>query len=209
MKITKFVHSCLLVELPDRTVLFDPGFMAAEMIDLGKLTYLDDIMITHEHGDHFSIDLIKKLVERFPNVRITAPPSVVDQLNDAGVRASSDAPDDVVFFESPHESVEPLFATPTEQGYHFHDTLTHPGDSHSFTETKAVLALPITAPWGTVMNAVKLAIKLKPKYVVPIHDWHWRDEVRQGMYDGIAPILEKEGIHFVSPVNGEAFTLDV
>lgn len=112
MKITKFVHSCLLVEMPDRTVLFDPGFMAKEMIDIEKLAYLDDIFITHEHGDHFSIDLIKKLVERFPNVRITAPPSVVQQLNDAAIRGSSEAPEGSEVFEAPHEHVEPLFITP-------------------------------------------------------------------------------------------------
>ena len=208
MKITKIVHSCLLVEMPNRTVLFDPGFMSEPLLDVDSLSYLDDIFITHEHGDHFSLPLVKKLVERFPKVRITAPPSVVAQLNDAAVRGSSEAPADVELFTSPHESVEPLFTTPEEQGYHYLGLLTHPGDSHSFSETKSILALPITAPWGTVMNAVKLALALKPQYVIPIHDWHWRDEARLGVYDSVADILAKEGIHFVKAVNGEPFTLD-
>ena len=209
MKITKIVHSCLLVEMPDRTVLFDPGFMSEPLLDVDSLSYLDDILITHEHGDHFYLPLIKKLVERFPNVRITAPPSVVVQLQDAALRGTSEAPEGVELLESPHESVEPLFPTPEETGYHYLGLLTHPGDSHSFTETKDIMALPITAPWGTVMNALKLAITLKPKYVVPIHDWHWRDEARTGVYENVANVLEKEGIHFIKAVNGEAFTIDV
>jgi L-ascorbate metabolism protein UlaG (beta-lactamase superfamily) len=208
MKITKIVHSCLLVETPDRTALFDPGFMSEPLLDVEKLTYLDDIFITHEHGDHFYLPLVKKLVERFPNVRITAPPSVVVQLQDAAVRGTSEAPTGVQLFESPHESVEPLFSTPEETGYHYLDLLTHPGDSHSFTETKSILALPVTAPWGTVMNAAKLAVSLKPKHVIPIHDWHWRDEVRTGMHESLAEYFEGKGIHFVKAVNGEAFTLD-
>ena len=62
MKITKFVHSCLLVEMPapiSRTALFDPGVWST--VDVNKLEYLDDIIITHEHGDHFDPELVKKL----------------------------------------------------------------------------------------------------------------------------------------------------
>ena len=208
MKITKFVHSCLLVEMPDRTALFDPGMMSEASLDVSNLTYLDDIFITHEHGDHVSIPLIKKLVEKFPNVRVTAPPSVVDQLQSEAVRASSEAPDGVEVMESPHEHVEPLFPTPDEFGYHYLDKLTHPGDSHSFNETKSILALPVTAPWGATVDAINLALRLKPDYVIPIHDWHWSDGAREAMYENIAGVLDKEDITFVKTVNGEAFTID-
>ena len=209
MKITKYSHSCLLVELPDRTVLFDPGVMSAKLLDISKLTYLDDIVVTHEHNDHMSIDLIKKLVERFPDVRITAPQAVVNILHDNAIRASEDAAPEIVPFSAPHEHVEPLFPTPEASGYHYADMLTHPGDSHSFTETMPILALPVTAPWGATVKAINLAIALKPKAVIPIHDWHWSDEARAGMYDRIAEALKKEGIDFIKPVNGEPFTIEV
>jgi len=112
-------------------------------------------------------------------------------------------------FDSPHESVAPLFPQPEEIGVHYLDALTHPGDSHSFSETKQILALPITAPWGATVNAVNLAVKLKPKYVIPIHDWHWRDEARENMYGLIEEALAKHGITFLKVKNGEPFTLDV
>jgi L-ascorbate metabolism protein UlaG (beta-lactamase superfamily) len=208
MKITKFVHSCLLVETPERAVLFDPGFMSEGLIDIDSMERLDDVLITHEHGDHFYLPVIKRLVEKFPDVRITAPQSVVTDLNNVGIKADSEATEGVAKFVSPHESVEPLFSTPEEHGYHFQDKLTHPGDSHHFDETKAILALPITAPWGSVMNAAKLAVALKPQHVIPIHDWHWRDEVRTGMYDSLAEFFDGQGIHFVKAVNGEPFTIE-
>jgi L-ascorbate metabolism protein UlaG (beta-lactamase superfamily) len=87
--------------------------------------------------------------------------------------------------------------------------LSHPGDSHSFTETKQILALPITAPWGATIKGVNLAIKLKPKYVIPIHDWHWSEDARHGMYDGIEKAFANEDITFFRPETGEAMDIPI
>lgn len=209
MKITKLVHSCLLVEMPDRTALFDPGMMSEPMVNVDSLEYLDDILITHSHGDHMSVPLIKKLQAKFPDVRITAPPDAVEQLGAEGIKAGSEPPEGVTFFDAPHEEVEPMFPKPPEIGYHYLDKLSHPGDSHTFTESKAILALPVTAPWGATVKAVNLAHGLKPKYVLPIHDWHWNDEARAMTYDGLERLFSQAGITFVKLENGVAVNLDV
>jgi L-ascorbate metabolism protein UlaG (beta-lactamase superfamily) len=212
MKITKLEHSCLLVEMPapvNRTAIFDPGSMSEPYVDIDSLEYLDDIFITHIHGDHFHMPLIKKLVEKFPQVRITAPKGVVDELSKEGIKANSEAPEGVVFFDAPHEDVEPLFPRPEEIGYHYLDKLSHPGDSHHFTETKAVLALPTTAPWGSLVNAVNLALKLQPKYIIPIHDWHWKDEAKASTYANLEKLFGSKGITFCNVKNGEPIVLDV
>lgn len=210
MKITKLVHSCLLVEMPEpvnRTVLFDPGMMST--VDVDSLQYLDDIVITHEHGDHKDIGLLKKLVAKFPDVRITTTDEVVKQLEAEGIKASVTPPEGIVLFDSPHEGVAPLFNPPEETGFHYLDKLTHPGDSHSFKETKEILALPVQAPWGSSLNAVKLGLALKPKYILPIHDWHWRDEAREQMYGRFEQVFAEEGVTFLKLVNGEPVVLDV
>jgi L-ascorbate metabolism protein UlaG (beta-lactamase superfamily) len=211
MKITKLVHSCLLVEMPapvDRTVLFDPGEMS--MVDVDRLVYLDDIIITHGHSDHFDLNLVKRLVTKFPDVHITAPDEVVEVLDKESIAATSAASDGIALFDSPHEFGAPMLPKPPQEiGVHYLDKLSHPGDSHSFTETKAVLALPVQAPWGSTMRAVELASQLKPKVIIPVHDWHWRDEARQGMYDRLEQLFAGQGIQFIKPVNGEPFVLDV
>lgn len=197
MRVTKFVHSCLLVETPERTALFDPGGFSQAALDLGRLERLDDIFITHEHGDHFSPELVQRLVGKFPKVRITTTPPVVKQLAAAGIPASPRPADGSALFNSPHEDVSPLFSQPPEQiGIHYLGLLSHPGDSHSFTETKPVLALPVTAPWGSAIRAYQLAFQLKPRHVLPIHDWHWRDEARAASYDQFERILGVQGITF-------------
>lgn len=212
MKITKLVHSCLLVEMPEpvnRTALFDPGTMST--VDVDSLEYLDDIFITHGHGDHFDPELIKELVGKFPDVRITAPPEVVDQLKEQGIAAGVTAPEGVSFFDSPHEVIRPFFPSdpPQEIGVHYLDMLSHPGDSHSFKETKDILALPVQAPWGSSNDAVKLGLELKPKYIIPIHDWHWSDQARESSYQNMEKVFGDAGITFIKPMNGEPFVLEV
>lgn len=209
MKITKFVHSCLLVETPDRVAVFDPGVMSYEAFDMSRLIKLDDIFITHIHGDHVHVPFVKELVTKFPNARITTTQEVVNHLKAEGIQAQSQPIEGVTFFDAPHENVEPLYPQPQENGIHYLDTLTDPGDSHSFSETKAILALPITAPWGSAITALNLALKLKPKFVVPIHDWHWRDEAREEIYDGFSEIMSKAGITLYKPVTGEIIDIPI
>lgn len=208
MKITKFVHSCLLVETPERVALFDPGTYSEPALDVSKIDRLDDIFITHEHADHCSIDLIKQLVEKFPDVRITSTPDVVAQLAKENIKASDQAPEGVAFFEAPHESVAPN-PTPQNIGIHYLDKLSDPGDSHSFNETKTILALPITAPWGTSDRALELVLELKPKYVLPIHDWHWDEATRASSYNNFERILGEQDITFYKLQTGQPVEIDI
>lgn len=212
MKITKLGHSCLLVEMPDpvgRTALFDPGVYSDVIVE--TLLFLDDIIITHIHSDHFNLELVKRLVSRFPAVRITAPVEVVERLNVEGIAATSATGQGVMPFESPHEPISPLlpYDPPQEIGVHYLDTLTHPGDSHSFSETKAILALPVQAPWGSTNAAVKLALELKPQYVIPIHDWHWNDKARAGMYASMERVFSQNGITWIGPDDGQPFEINI
>jgi L-ascorbate metabolism protein UlaG (beta-lactamase superfamily) len=209
MRITKFIHACLLVETPDRTALFDPGTMSAEALDVSKLKQLNDIFITHVHADHCDPELIKQLVAKFPEVRITGTPETVAKLAETGIIAGDQPPKGVTFFDSPHESVKPLFDPPQEIGIHYLDTLSDPGDSHSFHETKAILALPMTGPWGSSIKALNLALELKPQHVVPIHDWHWTDAAREQSYDKFESVLGEQGITFHKLQTGQPIQIDL
>jgi hypothetical protein len=142
-------------------------------------------------------------------VRITGPGEVVGALKKEGILATSEAFDGVAFFASPHEEVSPMFPQPEQIGVRYLDRLSHPGDSHNFSDTAPVLALPVTAPWGSTVRAVRLAIDLAPEHIIPIHDWHWKDEARQQAYDNLEKVFAKHGITFHKMVNGEPVVLDV
>ena len=208
MRVTKFVHSCLLVETPERVGLFDPGAYSRPVFDINKVDKLDDILITHVHGDHCDIEFIKELVNKFPSVRVTSTNEVVNLLKNEGITAQASESEGIEFFDSPHEDARPLkFEQPEEVGIHYLGTLSHPGDSHSFNETKEVLALPITAPWGSSVKAIRLAFSLKPKFVIPIHDWHWSEEARKQSYNRYEKILAQENITMFKPETGQ--TIDI
>jgi L-ascorbate metabolism protein UlaG (beta-lactamase superfamily) len=210
MKITKLGHSCLLVEMPDRTALFDPGNWSE--INVDSLQWLDDIFVTHKHPDHMDVDVIGQLQEKFPDARITAAPDAAEELTAAGVQhVQTTPPEGVRFFESPHEAIRPFMDTdpPDEIGVHYLEQLTHPGDSHSFKETMPVLALPVQAPWGSLVDAVRLGLTLKPKYIIPIHDWHWNDQARRSQYDRMKKLFANDGIEFLDLENGEPVIVKV
>jgi L-ascorbate metabolism protein UlaG (beta-lactamase superfamily) len=182
--------------------------MSAQALRIDSLQRLDDIIITHEHGDHCDIETIKTLVHKFPDVRITSTPDVVAKLKERGIAAGSEASKGIQFFDSPHENVQPMSNSPQQVGVHYLDLLSDPGDSHSFTETKQILALPVTAPWGTSVRAINLALRLKPKHVLPIHDWHWSDEARKQSYDRFEHILGPQGITFHKLETGKPITIE-
>lgn len=72
--------------------------------------------------------------------------------------------------------------------------LTHPGDSLKFDKSLDVLALPIQASWVSMVASVEKAAQVKPKIVIPIHDWHWKDSARKKMYDMAKNYLAEKGV---------------
>lgn len=212
MKLTKFGHSCVLIETESngkpRAAIFDPGVWSN--IALDSMLTLDDVFISHGHPDHIDVAKLKAIVAKFPEVRITAPTEVVVMLQQEGFAHASDvAPAGSSFFVSPHEGHLPFMEPPEEIGIHFMNQYSHPGDSHSFRETMPVLGLPVQAPWGSMMEAVDLALKLRPQYIMPLHDWHWREEARTWAYDRMEQLFKDNGITFLRPVDGQTIEVNV
>ncbi len=72
-----------------------------------------------------------------------------------------------------------------------------------------MLALPLTAPWGSANRAINLALELKPQHVLPIHDWHWNDQARASTYDLFERILGEQGITFHKLETGQPVELTI
>ena len=207
MKITKYIHSCLLVEEKGKRVLFDPGTYATEgnALDVEYMEQLDFLLLTHEHQDHLDISFVKNLAEKFPNLQIVGNSSVVKFLEKGGVRASAIENEFISMKPAPHEPLLPNQAVPENTLFTIWRRLTHPGDSFNFQETAEILALPIQAPWGSFVQAMEKAVSLKPKLVIPIHDWHWNNEARKNLYERARSFLKRHGIDFAALEAGQMF----
>lgn len=210
MRITKFVHSCLLVEQDDRIGIIDPGVFSWEsgLFDSTRLTRLDEIMITHEHPDHMHLPFINSLLLQFPKAQIVTNPRAAAILREAGIKnIITQSTETAQLFDAPHEPLAPLSPTPANSGVHYLGRLSHPGDSHHFNETREILALPVTAPWGTLPRAAELGQELLPKYIIPIHDWHWNESARLQTYDRLEAFFAKAGVTFIKVKDGEPVNL--
>lgn len=204
MKISKHIHSCLLVEDGWKTILIDPGNYTFEEdgLDVKKLDKLDMILITHEHLDHVYPPLIKKILEKFPEIKIYSNGAVKNVLAKDGIKTETMGDEIFSVVSAPHELL--LGGRTVENTlFNIFGKLTHPGDSLKFEKTLDVLALPIQAPWGSFVSSVEKAVLLKPKIVIPIHDWHWKDAARRKMYDQAKNYLAEKGIEFCGLEVGE------
>ena len=208
MKLTKYLHSCLLLEEGGKTILIDPGNYTydAKVFPLETFKNLDYIFITHEHMDHMHVPFIKELLLKLPNVIISTNSQAVATLAKEGISATTDLPDFATVEVIPHEDVFGI-EVPLNSEFTFMNTFTHPGDSFQSTKTARIFALPMQAPWGSLTEAINHVMKLKPEIVVPIHDWHWRDEVRVGLYKKVEEYLKSQNITFIPLETGKVVEL--
>ena len=176
--------------------MIDPGSYTLEedALPVEDLEELDYVLITHEHEDHMSVPLLRRIEARFPKVTFVTNGVVADLLAKQGIPATIQLPEFVKMKESLHERV--LAVAPHNSVFHIFGEITHPGDSLQFTETREILALPIQAPWGSMVQALEKAVSLdpKPKLVIPIHDWHWSEKARHRAYETAANYLHENGI---------------
>lgn len=210
MRLTKFVHACVLVEDQDKTILFDPGQFSWDsgLFPIDSLKRLDYVAISHEHFDHFYEPFVKRLAGQFPGALFLSTKDVVAKLHDMGINsAQATSTEDVDVAPLDHDSMQPLNPGPMAQNvrFHFRGTLTHPGDSIHLEETKDILFLPLAGPWEATIDAVRLAEKLQPKTVVPIHDWMWNDQWRLTMYHRLENFFAERNIRFIAAHDGQSF----
>ena len=205
--ITKLVHACLLVETDDKRILIDPGIFTwnDERFDLSMVEGVDRILITHEHADHVSVDLVLATLERSNDAEVETTASLSHILGEHNIDSATSG---THRFAAPHERI-PMGPGPENTGFHVEGVLSHPGDSHSFVETMPILAMPFAAPWGSLVTGVDRARLVGPRYVVPIHDWFWSLDGREFMYGLASAGFAKDDIELVQIEDFTATTLAV
>ncbi len=212
MKLTKFAHSCVLVEESGKAVLFDPGMFSWQsgLVNVAELPRLDAVVITHQHADHFSEPFVRALLAAQPEVQWVAPPDIHGALQEFGItKFTADSVNDLQVTVGQHAFLGSFAPTAQNLTVHYLDKVTAPGDSHDFSEIKELVFLPVDAPWGSSVAAVELAKKLKPKYVLPVHDWMWKDEWRKLWYGRFKDVLKAEGILFLEPKDAEPIEIQL
>src|SRR3989344_9659424 len=88
MKITKYGHCCLLIEVNEKKLLIDPGSYS----EIPKLEGIDLVLITHEHQDHLHVQSLQKIIADNPDARVITNGSVgkILEKEEVGFDAVSD-----------------------------------------------------------------------------------------------------------------------
>ncbi|MFH2072148.1 MAG: hypothetical protein ABIJ75_04770, partial [Actinomycetota bacterium] len=163
-------------------------------------------LITHEHGDHVQPAFVRWLIDRGRDVTVHSNQAVADLLARSDIEVITDDPAGVASEDVIHETT-PLGTAPPNRAFTVEGVLTHPGDSYQPTTTGPVLALPLLVPWGSTRRSVEFARGLRPRQVVPIHDFYLSEEGRRWVAGMAAKALGADGIEVVPLDWGGSYTL--
>jgi L-ascorbate metabolism protein UlaG (beta-lactamase superfamily) len=177
MRVTKFGHSCLLVEDNNARILIDPGAFSK---GFDNLEGLGAILITHQHADHMTADIVGALLKRNPDAKIYADEDSARILSQqAGLKVTAVHDGDkfeigdmsVRVIGVDHAVIYSKIPGIPNVGYMVNEKLFHPGDNFTVPEEPVpVLALPIGAPWLKVGEVIDYVLAVRPKVAIPIHD---------------------------------------
>src|SRR4051794_20745810 len=173
MQITRFSHSCLLVEDGDARLLLDPGIFSSGFEELRGLT---GVLLTHQHPDHLDADRLRRLLDANPEAALHCDSGSAETLDDLpltvvddGTRLDLGTPVQVV--GSLHAVIHEDIPRVPNVGYAIGDRFFTPGDALGVPDDMeaAILGLPTAAPWLKASEAVDLMRRIRPRLAFPVH----------------------------------------
>lgn len=168
------MHSCLVVEKGGQRVVVDPGAWTTDFIVPEAVVA---VVVTHEHPDHLDIEKLKSILAVSPGAIIYAHEAVVakiEGLTTQAVTAGETVPVGeftLRFTGGEHAIIHASYPKFANLGVIIDDALYYPGDS--FVLPGAVvhtLALPVSAPWLKISEAMDFLTAVKPMRIFPTHD---------------------------------------
>jgi len=177
MEIRKFRHACLELTKDNKSLIIDPGGWSTDFEPNDKII---GVVITHEHGDHFEKAQLQKILKKNPEVCIYAHVDIIAQLDDfAETKRSVAAGETVIvgpfslrFTGGTHATIHPDYPVCANLGVIVDDgKLYYPGDSYALPNCDIdMLAVPASAPWMKMSEAMDFITAVKPKSCFPTHD---------------------------------------
>ncbi|MDN3496590.1 MBL fold metallo-hydrolase [Planococcus sp. APC 4015] len=175
MRVTKFEHAALRIDLEGRSLLIDPGSFTLPLENLGTVVA---VVVTHEHPDHWTSDHLDRIRKAIPDVPIYGPEGVANAAPayDVIVVAPGDTvtvePFTLTFFGGTHAVIHESIPTIDNVGVLVNDDFYYPGDSYTVPKGVEVglLAAPVGAPWLKIGDAMDFVIAVGPRRAFGTHD---------------------------------------
>ena len=175
MRITKQEHACLILESSGKTLVIDPGVFTTALVGL---TDVVAVVITHEHGDHWTADQLTRILKRSPDAKLYGPEGVALAATDFDITIVKDGdtinaePFSLRFFGEKHAVIHSSIPIVDNVGVLVNDSLYYPGDSFTVPEGVEVdvLAAPVGAPWLKIGEAIDFVLAVRPRRAFATHE---------------------------------------
>jgi L-ascorbate metabolism protein UlaG (beta-lactamase superfamily) len=210
VRITKYEHATLQLGVGDEYLVIDPG----NFLSHPDFTGVVGIVITHEHADHWTADVVRRILEKSPDAKILGPQGVADAADDLEVEVV--AAGDIVqigeftleFFGGEHAVIHESIPVIDNVGVLVNDELYYGGDSYTVPGVEVgTLAAPVGAPWLKIGEAMDYVLAVKPTRAFYVHDMTLSVAGKQMAAARLSWATEQGGGTFTELQPGE--TLDV
>ena len=174
MKVIKYGHACIVLEENGKRLVIDPGNLSDEF---GGSDNVAGVVVTHIHPDHFDPGHLADIKKHSPDAIFFSTPEVADQPSEIPITAVRDGfttevePFHLRFYGEKHEPVLATLTLNDNSGVLVNGTFYYPGDSFTMPEGAQVhtLALPVSAPWLKLSEAIDFMRAVKPQVCIPTH----------------------------------------
>lgn len=201
MQITKFGHSCVLLDDGQTKILFDPGVYSNVPEDL----IVDAVIITHVHQDHIDMDQLQKVLKNnlpriITNTEVQAELAKhnieVEILEEGGTSTINTF--SIAAQGNDHAIMHPDTPKFQNTGYLINGKIFHPGDALFVPPTPIeILLIPIFAPWSKISETLDYMAAVNAPINFPIHDG---SILGGGTFYRFANMWsEKMGVKFIEP----------
>ena len=211
MKLTKYEHSCLVIEKSGATLVIDPGSFTTPLTDIDNVVA---IVITHEHADHWTPEQLTRLLDRNPAARILGPAGVTAAATDFTVETVKDGdtveiePFTLTFAGKKHAVIHSSIPIIDNVGVLVDGSLYYAGDSYTLPGVEVdTLAVPIGAPWLKIGDAMDYVLEVKPRRSFPVHDSVLSQIGKTMTQARIEAVTKQGGGEFFVLEAGESFDL--
>jgi L-ascorbate metabolism protein UlaG (beta-lactamase superfamily) len=207
VRISKYIHSCVLFEREGDKLLFDPGNYSFIEGRVTPETFRDvsTVVITHSHPDHLALDPLKRILA-LSGADVVTNGEVAAFLGGEGIDATTIEEGTLTVgaftlraIPTPHEAILADTA-PRHTAFLVDDRVLNCGDSFadpllSYAGVE-VLIMPVMAPFLTEVGAADFARRMHPRHVIPVHDGYAKDFFLRLRYDNYARVFTAMNIEF-------------
>jgi L-ascorbate metabolism protein UlaG (beta-lactamase superfamily) len=208
MRITKYEHACFVASIADKKLIVDPGSFTVPLPDTNNVVA---VVVTHEHGDHWTPEHLQRILDNSPGVAFYGPAGVIAAAGDFEFTAVKDGekievgPFLLEFFGEKHAEIHSSFPIVDNVGVLINDSVFYPGDS--FTQGPAgvpLLAVPASAPWLKIGEVMDYVLAAQPQRTFPTHEMV-NSVIGNAMANArIQAVTEQNGGEFFPLVPGES-----